>query len=830
MTTTRRSRHQQVVPLAEAADVACAGGKAATLARLQAAGLPVPPGFVIPADVADGPTSDDADHAGLLERLRPDVADALARLGEGPVAVRSSAVAEDLAAASYAGQYETVLGCRDVDEVLVAVERVWASARSSRVAAYRGSQATSAVAVLIQRQVAAETAGVAFTADPVTGERDEVLVSAVAGLGDRLVSGEADADEWRVGHGTARRVVTDPAAPQVLDDRTARAVADLAADVEAHSGFPQDVEWAAAGGRVHLLQARPVTSLPIEPDLPEPSGDGWSKDVAHFVPPMSVLTASIYRPRFERATATAFAEHGALVEGLQTFDRAGELYVRPGPPGGREGPPPPWPVLGLLARVLPPLRARCAAARATVETDRASRLLDQWEEELADRFDAETRRLLAVDLAALDDAALADHLEAAIALFDWGLTLHFRLLLPVMLEPYRLMVACREELGWDDGEVLALLGGSSRASSAPTAAVDELAERARNLPGVAEWAAAGADLDELAGVDADLADEVRALVDRFGHRTLDNDLTTPTLAERPELLLRQLRDRLVRPAGATGAPDDGRQPASPPPDPEARFAEAIAGRDPETRERLQHQLARAQRAYGAREHNVVVVLLAPIAAIRYAVVEAGHRLVVAGALARGDDVFSCEEDEVLAALRGHAPDGLAVAAARRRGERAWVAAHPGPATLGSSHPPADVRALPAPAREVNAAMLWFLERQLPTEAAAGADTESLTTGLPASPGRYQGTVRVVRDPADFDRLGPGEVLVCPVTSTSWSVVFGTAGALITDHGGPLSHPAIIAREHGIPAVVGTTDATTVLRDGLDVVVDGTTGRVEPVPA
>lgn len=817
--------------MTEASDVARAGGKAATLARLQAAGLPVPPGFVIPAGTAGGSTTDKADHAGPRGRLRSAVADALARLGEGPVAVRSSAVAEDLAAASYAGQYETVLGCRDVDEVLDAIERVWASARSPRVAAYRGEQATSAVAVLIQRQVAAETAGVAFTADPVTGERDEVLLSAVAGLGDRLVSGEADADEWRVGHGTARRVVADPEAPQVLDDRTARDVADLAAEVEAHSGFPQDVEWAAAGGHVHLLQARPVTSLPVEPDLPGPSGDGWSKDVAHFVPPMSVLTASIYRPRFERATATAFAEHGALVEGLQTFDRAGELYVRPGPPGGREGPPPPWPVLGILARALPPLRARCAAARVTVEGDRAGRLLDQWEEELADQFDAETRRLLAVDLAALDDAALADHLEAAIALFDRGLALHFRLLLPVMLEPYRLVVACREQLGWDDAEVVALLEGSSRASSAPTAAVDELAERARNRPGVAEWAAADAGLDELAVVDADLADELRALLDRFGHRLLDNDLTTPTLAERPELLLRQLRDRLARPAGETGTPDDGdRQPTSPPRPPEARFAEAIAGLDPDTRERLQHQLARAQRAYGAREHNVIVVLLAPMAAIRYAVVEAGRRLVVAGALARGDDVFSCEEDEVLAALRGRAPDGLAVAVARRRGERAWVAAHPGPATLGSPHPPADVRALPAPAREINAAMLWFLERQLPTEASAGADTEGLTTGLAASPGRYQGTVRVVRDAADFDRLGPGEVLVCPVTSTSWSVVFGTAGALVTDHGGPLSHPAIIAREHGIPAVVGTTDATTVLRDGLEVVVDGTTGRVEPVPA
>jgi pyruvate,water dikinase len=163
---------------------------------------------------------------------------------------------------------------------------------------------------------------------------------------------------------------------------------------------------------------------------------------------------------------------------------------------------------------------------------------------------------------------------------------------------------------------------------------------------------------------------------------------------------------------------------------------------------------------------------------------------------------------------------------RREGEDAWVLAHPGPASYGRDPgPPPPLRGLPDEARLANEAFLWAIERILGPNTRAGC-RESTLTGIAASPGRYTGPVRVIRSEAEFDRLRAGDVLVCPVTSPVWSVLFPSVGALVTDHGGTLSHPAIIAREYRVPAVVATGVGTTKLHDGQIVAVDGTTGTVE----
>jgi phosphoenolpyruvate synthase/pyruvate phosphate dikinase len=166
---------------------------------------------------------------------------------------------------------------------------------------------------------------------------------------------------------------------------------------------------------------------------------------------------------------------------------------------------------------------------------------------------------------------------------------------------------------------------------------------------------------------------------------------------------------------------------------------------------------------------------------------------------------------------------------RRRGERAFVEQHPGPATYGKDPgPPPPLDALPAEARFTMTALLWYIGRVF--EAAASSRAQQAGTevlgGIAASPGRYTGPVRVVNDEFDFGKLRPGDVLVCPITSPVWSVLFPSVGALVTDTGGLLSHPAIIAREHGVPAVAATGNATALLRDDQVVTVDGTTGQVE----
>jgi len=219
-----------IVEPASATDPAEVGGKAAALAELAAAGFAPPAFFVIPAGAIDG-----AEVAELEA--------ALAKLGPGPFAVRSSAVGEDGAGLSHAGQFTSVLNVATGDVL-------------------------AAVSVIVQNMVDPRSAGVAFSADPVSGRRDHIVISAVSGLGDRLVAGEVDGEDWVVGRDGPP--VEAPEAPGVLSPVDVRAVADLALRAERHFGTPQDIEWALAGDKLHILQARPITT----PLRPRPNPDG----------------------------------------------------------------------------------------------------------------------------------------------------------------------------------------------------------------------------------------------------------------------------------------------------------------------------------------------------------------------------------------------------------------------------------------------------------------------------------------------------------------------------------------------------------------------------
>jgi pyruvate,water dikinase len=215
-----------------------------------------------------------------------------------------------------------------------------------------------------------------------------------------------------------------------------------------------------------------------------------------------------------------------------------------------------------------------------------------------------------------------------------------------------------------------------------------------------------------------------------------------------------------------------------------------------------------------------------MALMRYVVLEVGSRLGARGQIAQRDDVFFLEWEEARAALRdGSDRHGLV---ARRKGERAWVEAHPGPASYGKDPgPPPSFAALPTAARFLMEALLWARHRVFAVEHSGHAPAVGrLLRGIAASPGVYTGPVRVIMNESEFAKLHPGDVLVCPVTSPVWSVLFPTVGALVTDTGGILSHPAIIAREYRVPAVVATGHATRALRDGQTVKVDGNAGMVE----
>ncbi len=242
--------------------------------------------------------------------------------------------------------------------------------------------------------------------------------------------------------------------------------------------------------------------------------------------------------------------------------------------------------------------------------------------------------------------------------------------------------------------------------------------------------------------------------------------------------------------------------------------------------RFQRVLERAERAYAIREDRELFTFSVPLALIRFASLELGRRLEERGAIDRLEDVFFMEVGEAREALHNkNEYHGLVI---RRREERAWVEAHPGPEVYGEKpETQQNYDSLPPEVKFAESAVSWIIENVRPMVKSTPSQTKGPTiSGIPAAPGQYTGPVRVVADESEFRKIRAGDVLVCTSTSPVWSVLFPSIGALVTDVGGILSHPAIIAREYCVPAVVATGNATKILHDGQMVTVDGNTGVVE----
>ena len=821
-----------------------AGAKAASLGELARAGFPVPDGFVLTTAAfarflaANGLGSDASPEQVAAAPLPADVADALRAaaltFADAALAVRSSGVAEDLPDASFAGQYETVLGVRGAEPLIDAVRRCWASAFGARVAAYRAGrgQAPAGMAILVQRMVAADAAGVAFTANPLTGDRGETVVSAVRGLGERLVSGQASPDEWVV---RGAEAVCRSAPEGALTADQARGVADLARRVEAHfAGTPQDVEWAIAGGALFLLQARPVTALP-EPVVPVPVAVDappgyWRRVADHHPRPVSPLFR-VFFDLINDEGDRALADAGLLLGGKMGGHREIGGWVYLNTTGVSDRTAPLWLVrllLPVMLRAVPRVRAQVRRCVEAIRTDKAGRDVERWYAEWRPALASRVAELRAVELASLTDRDLDGHVGRVLDLTREGLYVHVVVHVAGWLLLGELAFACRDLLGWDDRQTFALVSGMSESSTQPALRLAELARLARERPAaraLLERPDAGA-AERLAATDPEFAAAFAAYRHEFGCRALRYEVAEATLAEQPELILGLIRDQIARdydPA-ATAAGLERRAAAV------ASARAALADRPIAERERFERALARGERAYPLREDNEFHSVSAPLALLRYAALEIGRRLAERGAIGRSDDVFFLEVAEARAAL-GDGRDRRDLVA-HRKAERAWVEAHPGPAAFGKAPgPPPSLGALPAEARFAVEAMQCLIERALgPAESAPERADGAGLTGIAASPGRYTGPVRVVQSEAEFGKLRAGDVLVCPITSPVWSVLFPSVGALVTDTGGILSHSAIIARGYGVPAVVATGDGTRRLRDGQVVTVDGGAGVVEALPA
>jgi phosphohistidine swiveling domain-containing protein len=800
---------EYTIPLSEidTRDVATAGMKAAVLGELSQAGFPVPDGFVVTTGaLADalrvaGPGAE-VDALPVPEELVEQVGAALAKLGAGPVAVRSSGVSEDLAGSSFAGMYDSYLNVSGAVAVLDAVRKCWASGFSERIKAYHRdfTDNPAEVAVLVQRMVPATAAGVSFSVNPVTGERDEITVSAVSGLADKLMSGESTADEWTVRNGAASLVSGDGHA---IDEATVLRVAELAAALAEHAGAPQDVEWAIADGAVNVVQARPVTGLsereqlPIEEDVP----DGFWAQAPNVDTAWVPMQRSMFLPVFDAVAGNIFR--------YTTGAGARARMIRG------------WTYLTMLADDPAEQVRKLEEIGAAVASGEPSADVLRWNVEWKPYYAGEIRRLRAVELPELTDAAFEAHIRDLVAVFADLHDKYFTLASAGIAQFGELGVASAEALGFSPAETLELLGGLVGDHVQATARLGDLARMASANPALSA-ALADVELDpaRLSDVDADFAAAFAEYVSEYGHRTIGFEITEPTLAEQPAMLLCLIAGQLDKPYDlAAERAALARRRA----DVLAGAADRLAKAEPAQRERFERALEYSDQGFSLRDEKVFYAV-SLWALFRYATQELGRRLHAAGRTADPGDGFFVELDEGLAAL-GSGTD-LRDAVRRRRAEHNWAVAHPGPRVYGqfSMPPRIDDAALSPAAQRVRAVSGWSLALRGGQQ--GGKDGDGFT-GLAASSGRYTGPVRVVRGVTEFGKVLRGDVLVCKETTSQWAVLFGVIGGLVTDQGSMLSHPAIIAREYRVPAVVATGNATEVLRDGQLVTVDGSAGTVVP---
>lgn len=765
-----------------------AGGKARALARLIRAGHPVPDGVVL------------LPRAFAADRLTAEAADALrAALRRFPVgqrfAVRSSAQGEDATTASFAGAYESVLDVA-ADDLDAALATVRASGAAGRVAAYARSAAAEAgeLAVIVQAMVPAELAGVLFTVDPISGQLDAMLGHVVRGLGESLVAGDATGEQFRLARPSG---AFD--GPDLLASRAAE-LHDRAHRVEgSFGGVPQDIEWAVADGRLWLLQARPITTLnPWQPRTAERNDSLagnclWSATNLSEANPVAQTPLTISLARYQQA-------HGGPSMALRGREMAGYIGGRPyanlsvqitGRRGkaGRED----------LREVYRKLAGWWGRLPEEAPIPLIPMTTDDWTQAGLPLLGALLRlSWTRVRLPGFlrGHRARCDELAAAVAacgtpgdllrlwddrLFAFSLRSFWAVIASGSDYPARLEAELRTELGPQDAAaLLSNLAGHAGGleSLGPAQGLQQV--RAGELSG-AEYVA------------------------RFGHRGVNEaELAWPRPAEDPDWLANEL----ARPAGAEVAELRRRQAAA---------AAAVLARLGEADRRLARGVERRVRRaanQAARREAVRSEGVRTTGVLRGFARRAGELLGI------GDDVFLLTVEELLAALAGDTtPFGWFEQ--RRSSYQRYLELPALPGLICGGFDPFGWAA--DPDRRTDLAGTAVTARDLGSAPPAGI------TGHPGAVGRVEGTVRVLTGFDQADRLRPGEVLVTSLTNIGWTPLFPIAAAIVTDLGAPLSHAAIVARELGIPAVVGCGDATARLRTGDRVRVDGAAGTVELLP-
>ena len=848
---------------------ALVGGKGANLGELVASGFPVPPGFVVTTHAYEAaietlgitaqldrldqaPRTELARHCSELQQrlsesatpapLAEQILEAHRQLmARGAAAfacaVRSSATAEDLAGASFAGQHGTYYYVTEA-RLLEVIRRCWASLWGVEAAMYRATRgiphSSVRMAVIVQEMVESDVSGVAFTANPVSGSRDDIVVEASWGMGAALVDGRVTPDRFLVSRTTLEvrerrvaakqymvpsrisrerdarieRVSLSLQSRQTLDDVQAREVAELALQCERHFGTPQDVEWAVADGRMHLLQSRPITTLRRQTDGAVKGKWVLFKALAeNFTDPMTPLTQDLVgNPGIPgvRFIGGRIYMNLDLARPLVPFDLTDEdlaslLYLTDPVSGGT-------PRLALLK--LPTALAALTVNHLVfgVVMARTRGMPDDFMtgyRALCRRVAADARcnppdaiRPLLLEpplLAPIGHMPLIVNL-CSMRFMPWMATLKFML--------HRWAPGLR-------GDAVALLcsGTEGVLSARMGRDLAALAQVARSIPAARDLIARHEPEEALERIRGEpSAGHFLGALEQFlcmhGHRAVrEFELASPRWSENPAPVIAMVRNYVTAEGDSAGhdhrAADARREVTD-------EVARALERRPLERilglRRRLIELAARRARYYLKLRENSRFYHIMGFGVVRKKILAVETELLRAGKLKCRDDIFSLHWPEVNALRAGRlAWRDVEDRVRERRLEHVRLAKATPPKTIGIA---------PSAAAPVS------------------ASTEpDVLRGSGASPGRYEGVARVILDPSLDATLRPGEVLVAPYTDPAWTPLFLTAGAAVVEIGSYLSHAGTVAREYGMPCVVDVTDCTQRIPTGARLEVDGDLGTV-----
>jgi rifampicin phosphotransferase len=849
--------------------VAVVGGKGAHLGELsRIEGIRVPAGFCVTTDafrriISDAPSIDERldrlsrlnlddreairtlsaeirrtlEGIAIPDELAAAITRALARIGEqAACAVRSSATAEDLPTASFAGQQDTYLNVVGPAAILEHISRCWASLFTERAVTYRLRNGFDHrkvhMAVVVQQMVFPHAAGILFTADPVTSDRKVASAETSFGLGEALVSGRVNADVFKVRDGdvVAKAVATkqlaihalpaggtqgkaiDPERQEqpALTDAQAVRLAQLGRRIEAHFGHPQDIEWCLVDDEFQVVQSRPITTL-----FPIPAaGDRENHvyvSVGHqqmMTDPMKPLGLSLFQltalpPMYEaggrlfvdvtRRLASPASRAGLLEvmgksdplirDALQTvLERDG--FIRSLPDEGAGGAPPgdaPAPIdtdPAIVAELIGRSQASIAALKRNIRTKSGSALLD---------------------------FILADIQELKRILFD--------------PQSHRVFMSAMEATWWLNEQLQAWLGEKNAADtltqSVPRNVTSEMglalldvADVIRPHPEVVAFLQHVEDegfLDELAKLAGgrEARDAIRAFLDKYGMRCVGEiDITRPRWSERPTTLVPVILGNIknLEPGAGERRFEQGRKEAW---KKEQEVLERLQSLPDGERkaEEARRMIDRVRTFIGYREYPKYG-MVSRYFVYKQALLEEAERLVQAHVLREKEDIFYLTFQELHDVVRANHVDDQLIHQ-RKDAFRSYQALT-APRVLTSDG-------------EVIAGA--YRRDDVP----AGA-----LVGLPVSSGIIEGRARVIHDMAEAD-LEAGDILVTAYTDPSWSPLFVAITGLVTEVGGLMTHGAVIAREYGLPAVVGVEQATRLIRNGQRIRVHGTDGYVEILP-